>query len=150
MCLPDYQPHRDRETRINSAKMAAESIVRLDLYPAHKKELLSICIWKITEADGNLNTRYRSEQAIQRQMDGEAPRGRGLRHEHVFQQRYLIQRMIENNENPRDVLDDAIGCVVTEEEHNQLLHGQELDGWERYRQAGITVIDLETRQPLEW
>ncbi len=50
--LPIYKPHPDRDMRISSAILAIQHIAPLNLYLAHKKELLSVCIWKITEADG--------------------------------------------------------------------------------------------------
>ena len=52
---PEYKKHKDHEKKIKSAITAIKAILPLELYLAHKKELLSICIWKITEADGKYN-----------------------------------------------------------------------------------------------
>ena len=43
-----------------------------------------------------------------------------------------------------DILKDAIGCTVTVEEHTRLSKFDEEYGWERYRKAGISVIDTQT------
>ena len=42
------------------------------------------------------------------------------------------------------ILKDAIGCTVTKEEHALLKRFDNEYGWERYRKAGLTVIDTQT------
>ena len=136
MTLREYKPHPDREDRIQSAKDAISAIVPLNLYPAHKKELLDVCIWKITEADGKLRVRYWSEGAL-------SAAKKDLRHEHVFERRELVQRLL-NGEPTDTVVSDAIACIVTKQEHIKL--GASLkSGWERYLDAGIRVFDTEKR-----
>ena len=136
MTLPKYKPHPDREDRIQSARDAISAIAPLNLYPAHKKELLSVCIWKITEADGKLNVRYWSEGAI-------SAAKKELRHEHVFERRELVERLLAG-ESTDTVVSDAIACIVTKQEHNQL-GASVKSGWERYLDAGIRVFDTETQ-----
>jgi hypothetical protein len=52
----------DADARIESAIAAIRALLPVPLLPAHKRELLSICIWKVTEADGGkYGTRYRSD-----------------------------------------------------------------------------------------
>jgi len=104
----------------------------LDLYPSHKKELLSICIWKITQADGKYKVRYWSEGAVSAEK-------RKLQHEHVVERKELIQRLLAGEEVDL-VVADAIACIVTEEEH-ALLGKSQASGWSRYRDAGIRVYD---------
>ena len=45
------------------------------------------------------------------------------------------------------ILDQAIGCTVTVEEHKRLAAYETEYGWERYRKAGIVVIDTLTGMP---
>ena len=49
-----------------------------------------------------------------------------------------------------DILENAVGCTVTKDEHDRLDQFKNLDGWERYSRAGIVVIDTEAEKPLEF
>jgi hypothetical protein len=82
MKLPVYKQHLDRDKRISSAKLAIRALIPLDLLLAHKKELLSVCIWKITEADGKTKVRYWTEAAI-------VASKHELQHEHVHERNEL-------------------------------------------------------------
>lgn len=111
-----------------------------DVLPTHKRELLSICLWKVTEAEGGkYGTRFRSRAALQ------APRTE-LAHEHVEERAKLAQLLLEHPDRVDDVIARAIGCVVTRTEHRRLTEvgraRPELDGWARYEAAGIEVVDL--------
>lgn len=131
-----YVSHPDRETRIRSATTAILAILALDLYPAHKRELLSVCIWKLTEADGKWNVRYWSEQALHAAKSE-------LRHEHVYERRDLIERLLAGG-RIEDVVALAVPCLVTVNEHKTLTRdGADEVGWDRYRKASIRVYDLE-------
>mgnify|MGYP006865058110 CR=1 FL=1 len=134
--FPVYKPHKDRIARLASAKKAIAAISKLDLYPAHKKELLSVCIWKITEADGKFNLRYWSEGALSASKSE-------LRHEHVYERKELIERLMRG-ENVDVISALAIACVVTRAEHSRLsaLPESVQTGWERYREAGVRVYDV--------
>jgi hypothetical protein len=137
-----YRTHPDAAKRIESAIIAAKAIVRLDLYPAHKRELLSICIWKMTEAApmSKYQTRYRS-RATRSASESE------LAHDHVYQRKSLIDAMINEPDSVEQVLRQAVACVVTRPEHDALTRISRefpnLDGWERYERAGIDVVDYE-------
>ena len=133
MNLPQYKPHPEREARIASAKEAMSAIVPLALYPAHKRELLGVCLWKITEADGKLKVRYWSEGALTAVK-------KDLRHEHVYERKKLISRLL-SGEAIESVVSDAIACIVTKREHESL-SASEKSGWERYVDVGIRVFDL--------
>lgn len=128
-----YKKHPSREYRIESSICAIRAILPLDILEAHKRELLSVCIWKITEADGKWNVRFRSEKALT-----ESP---NLRHEHVFERKELIDRLL-SEESIESVIRDAKACIVTQEEHIALSK-QSGSGWDRYRGAKIKVFDLE-------
>jgi hypothetical protein len=133
-----YTPHKERDKRISSAVTAIIAILPLDLYSPHKKELLSTCIWKITEADGKFKVRYWSEGALI------AP-AKNLRHEHVFERKELIERLM-SGESVASVISDAIACIVTKDEHD-LLSASAQSGWNRYHDCQIGVFDT---QEQEW
>ena len=140
--LPVYKPHKDREARIASALTAIEALLPLNLYPAHKKELLSTCLWKISEADGKDKVRYWSSGAIN------AEKAAKLHHEHVVERRELIQRLL-SGEPIGDVIEDVTACMVTPEEHKVLGSSTE-SGWNRYRECSIGVYDsMENRWIIE-
>jgi hypothetical protein len=48
------------------------------------------------------------------------------------------------------ILEKVVACTVTKEEHDSLSNFKHLDGWERYQAAGITVIDCETGDVLDF
>jgi hypothetical protein len=132
----------DADARIESALEAIRALLPLALLPAHKRELISICLWKLTEADGGkYGTRYRSEAAL------DAPRSK-LAHEHVYQRARMVRAMLAEPHRLEEFARRAVGCVVTREEHKRLtalgVARPELDGWARYEAAEIRVVDCET------
>ena len=133
---PLYVEHKDRAERIKSAVTAVEAILPLELYLAHKKELISVCIWKITEADGKSKVQFWSEEAI---MD----QGGKLQHEHVYERKELISRLL-SGESVDSVVADAIACMVTKDEH-LILSKSDSNGWQRYRDSGIRVYDSKAQ-----
>ncbi len=132
-----YVPDRRRDERIRSAAVAMAAILPLEIDVLHKRELLGVCLWKVTEADGKWNVRYRSEGA--RGVVG----NRDLCHEHVYPRKYLIKCLLDG-EPVDSVISKAIACIVTRSEHKLLDDVSESAvGWKRYEQAGIRVWNLE-------
>ena len=106
---------------------------------AHKRELLSICLWKLSEVEGGKHgTRFQSEAAVG------APR-RELAHEHVFERAKLVSALLASPNDIDAVVSKAVGCLVTRQEHKRLTHvsrtNPQAEGWERYALAGIKVLD---------
>lgn len=68
--------------------------------------------------------------------------------EHVFERKKVVKALIAEPDRFEEIISDVVGCTVTKEEHNRLTElsrvRPELDRWERYREAGITVLDLAT------
>ena len=130
---------------LRSAQFLTRLIVanRDSLVESHYNEMLKICIWKLTEAEGSSkhNTRFRSTGAIQN------PKGK-LNHEHVVTSRDMRQRIMETPDLVDEIIAEAIGCTVLKSEHQELERVEKLDpnlrGWDRYRAAGIEVWDLLT------
>jgi hypothetical protein len=70
------------------------------------------------------------------------PGSAGLQHERVFQKRKMIDLlMAAKSEEIDGILENAVGCTITTEEHGRLALFDNEYGWERYRKAGIAVID---------
>jgi hypothetical protein len=136
-----FKEHPDAKTRYESAVRIAKAILDLDLYPPHKREFLSVCIWKITEAHGKYYTRFKSRAAL-------ASDRSNLAHEHVYRQKLLINKLLASPQDAESILSKAIGCTVTREEHGKLTVFDQAhpnaDGWQRYKEVGIEVIDTLT------
>jgi hypothetical protein len=146
MHTPQFARHPEADDRIESATRALRAILALDLYPAHKRELLSVCIWKLSEAEsGKYRTRYRSIASI-------GADAKLLAHDHVFERRKLIAQLLADPACVDQVAAQAIGCTITRNEHRRLTTlGREypdVGGWSRYKLAGIAVIDTEHGQRL--
>jgi hypothetical protein len=143
-----FKRHRDADARMESARKLVKLLIgATDLLPSHRKEFIRLALWKVSEAEGGkYSTRYRSLRSIE-------PRAR-LQHEHPCERAKLAEALMANPDRADDLLNLAVGCVVTEDEAallNELSRRRPgLQGWERYREAGITVIDTETGQPLDF
>lgn len=121
-----------------SAARAIEGCLNLDILARHKRNIISGMLWKITEARGKYSTRYRSRRSMEV--------GAKLQHEHVFTRKDLTDRIVADPERVREILCDAIGCVVTVDEHGRLSAvDRSLRGWDRYAAADVEVIDTDAR-----
>jgi len=144
----EYHKHREAAARASSARRAIAALLPLDLYPSHKRELLSICLWKLSEAEGRskYSTRFCSRLALQSQRSE-------LAHEHVFERKKLIDELMADPSSLERIVERAIGCTVTRAEHARLSamsrRRPELDGWARYRAARIRVVDRTTGELLK-
>jgi vacuolar-type H+-ATPase subunit I/STV1 len=122
----------DQEKILKSAVIAVKNILDMNgVLEVHKKQLLGLMIWKITERKGKYNTEYISEESSKLNDIKQ------LSHEHVFTRKYLIEKLINNPEEYRDILKNAIGCTVTREEQKQLTKIKGIEGWDRYQKSGI-------------
>ncbi len=75
-----------------------------------------------------------------------------LRHEHVVSRKDLIDELLRENADIEGVLLQALACTVTSTEHGEKLGSvpKLIRGTDRYRIAGICVIDTETGNPAPW
>lgn len=59
----------------------------------------------------------------------------------------MVRKLLDCHPGQVDeILDLAVGCTVTRAEHLELNKCDEFDGWERYRKAGIRVVDVKGSQ----
>jgi len=140
-----FEPHPKADEQCRSAITLIKAILPLDLYPAHKRRFLSNGLWKLTEAEGRTkyHLRHCSQAALNSLAKGRVKR---LRHEHVYRRKELVDRLIAHPDQADTIIADAIACVVTKAEHDRLAKvdrkNPEIDGWDRYTQAEIKVIEL--------
>lgn len=131
-----YKAHPEGEQRRRVLRELIEAVLLVPLDDKYKRKVLNDLLWKYTEADGKYNTRHRSVAA------SEYTSNHGLRHDHVFTKKELIGQLMEPSPTQvHQILERAIGCVVTKDEHTALSRfDRKHSGWERYRQAGIEYL----------
>lgn len=139
---PDWKPHPDADARRESAIALAKAVLAGEgVSDSHRRQALSLAIWKYTEADGKWRTRYRSVAAVGVDY-------RLLNHEHVLTRKQLIDLMLKEGSACDEIMATAIGCCVLREEHRRLTAVERADptlaGWERYRAAAVPVVDQAT------
>jgi hypothetical protein len=141
-----YVERPDRGEVVNSAVRGIEVILQHqdELLDRHVNLLLSDLIWKISEADGGkYGCRYRSAEVLHSKTE------QAIRHEHVVRRKTLRIRLRADPSRAREIIRDAIACVVTKAEDDRLRAvDPSREGWARYHDAGITVIDMATDQSL--
>lgn len=133
---PIYKEHKDHDRRIESAKTIINTLVSLDIYFPHQKELISNALWKITEADGKYKLRYWSEGSLSDIQSN-------WHHEHVHERKALVSRLL-SGEMIDDVIKDVIACIVTRDEHKKLNQSKS-QGWARYLDMSIRVYDSKEK-----
>lgn len=123
-----------------------------DVEPAHKRELISIGLWKWTEAEGfrphpKYHIRLRSVGSI------DVGRTAKVNHEHVWTRSWITGELLRREGWTLDELREflvqyGVACIVTTDEHARLSQSR-ATGWQRYREAGVLVWDMLTDQPFE-
>jgi hypothetical protein len=119
--------------------------------PAHHRQVLSIALWKWTEAGGvsphpKYNIRYVSSGVL------EAIEPVAINHEHVHTRKTMVAKLLTrglSNRAAREYL-EARGeaCVVTVAEHAQL-GASNKSGWARYVDADIGVFDRQLQHYVD-
>jgi hypothetical protein len=135
-----YWGPAENEEEIFTAAIATArfAVSSPDLFDKYRSELLDNVLWLVTVApSGKYGTRFRSRAAV------EDPAAQ-LRHEHVYTRRTLIRQMMADPSCIEQIIRErAIGCVVTKDEHRRLTpFDRSHEGWDRYREAGIEVLDM--------
>jgi hypothetical protein len=138
-----FKPHAQFEERKRSAVTLIKLLLadkKPEVLSAHYRELLTILLWKITEAESSKHkTRFQSQGALDSSDKSK------LRHDHVFQRSKMIVALEKAApQDVDDILNTAVACTVTVEEHDHLSRFDDEYGWERYRKAKIAVIDTQT------
>jgi hypothetical protein len=138
-------PHASDHLR-SAAALARFALTSDDLTEEHRYRLLNNAVWYVTEAAGKYKTRFRSASVLS--LETKAPLRKWwseLRHDHVTRRAALLQQLKTADADVEAILRSAVSCVVTKSEHERLSRFDEtLDGWDRYRAAGVDVYDMAT------
>ncbi len=141
--LPAFAPFErraDADARVASALNAVCALLAADLLPAHRRELLSTCLWKLSLAEprSKYATRYVSAATLA------SGRSEWV-HEHVNERVRLVDALVDGTLVPAALAAEVLACIVTKREHVRLGEAARLDpglhGWARYRAARIAVVD---------
>jgi hypothetical protein len=143
----EYKPKKNRDEVVTSAYagiklLLSESAKNIIL--VHKKELLTILLWKLTGLDGKYNCRYATKGSLEN-LDKE------IQHEHVYTRKEIIEELLEKPDDYKEILSKAVACIVLKEEHDLLskLDDSRINGFERYKKCGLTVIDRLTGKAID-
>lgn len=131
--------------RSSALELVRQILPMQGVHTRHHRELLSIALWKWTEAPGaaphpKYNLRYVSRGVLA--MDDAK-----VNHDHVWPRKWIIDELLSKNSWAPDALEDFLGtygiaCVVTTDEHARL-SGKTRTGWQRYVDAGVDVWDRQ-------
>lgn len=140
LLLP-YVRAKNSKEKIDSARELVRVALRdTSMLPAHRKHLLKLAQWWVTEADGKWKTRFRSVEVVRLARDD--PHSDVLiNHEHVYGRAELADRMLRDHGQVDDILELCVGCIVTVEEHRRLSAQRHQRGWDRYLEAKVPVLD---------
>ena len=137
------------EKRASAVALAVAVMEVRDSLQAHRNELLSICVWKWTEAHGKYRgCRYWTRAALDADQ-------RQLAHEHVVPRRQLVRALIDLPTASEEAVVDlltrmGVACVVTRNEHDRLPEAPwaelVVNPWARYE--GVEVVDTWAARPL--
>lgn len=130
-----------RRDHLAGGVAAVRAIVSADGIPDRlARDLLNMVTWYATEHPHKYQIRWRSAEAVK--YRGKR-KGSALRHEHVFSRKWLIDNLLEHPGHVEDILKSAIACLVRKGEAARLDRVPDaVHGWERYRAAGIEVLDM--------
>lgn len=131
---------------LRPVKRAVTQAIREQIYHGYERSLAKARgnphVWSKYEED-----RHWSKAAADRVLSGKAERGkRELNRDHVFTAASLVDELLERQRTiieTADLLDlRLVTCTVLAKEHADLGKApKDLSGWDRYRWAGITVLD---------
>lgn len=137
---------KDFEERLESARKLVRFALSAELHPDARRRVLNEALWIATESEypkHKLSFRTPHADAEILRKDADTELGARVRHEHVMPRKWLRERIIQNPDDAEAVLASAVGCVVTVAEAEILDRIKDAVGWDRYKQAGLTVIEVQ-------
>ena len=141
-----YSPPSTLPEQLAEIKLLLDAIRKLDISPALQKRMLVHTLWQVAIVTGNTQSsfigQFRSEGVLRE-------RGLKIERDHIYRKENLVRQLLEPSPDLDLIVSRAHCCVVTKDEHDRLgrIDGQ-IDGWNRYRAAGIIVYDM-ARVPAE-
>jgi hypothetical protein len=140
------------ERRDSALRLIQQMLALRDVLSVHHSELLSIGLWKWTEASGVApHAKYHVPLRSYGAIDLATPAS--INHEHVWPRKWMVDQLLQRQdwtaESLRQFLETyGVACVVTVEEHARL-GASRSSGWARYIDAGIRVRDMRTGEEVD-
>lgn len=135
-----YSQRSNFDALLADLKKVIAHLLQLDINLSLKKRLLVHSVWEVTKLNGDFKGRYRSKGALVSEVE--------IQRDHVLQKARIVERLLANPDQMESILADVIHCVVTRAEHEMLTTysrmNPDIDGWERYKGAGVEVLDMLT------
>jgi hypothetical protein len=133
-----FRPRADLSQRLTDIVTVLAAIRPLEIHPATKREMLDRALWLVAELSGDFAPRHRSDGVLR-------TLGVKIQRDHVFPRSNLIADILNGQEPLQQIVERAVCCLVTEDEHRRLsLAPPEAVGWDRYRIAEVEVRDMST------
>ena len=149
-----FEEHPDAKARLDRAKRAITSILNLndnDIHLQFKKDILRrlLYAWTRAELKKPHATLYQSEDACRQKHKPGI-----LIHEHVTHRWKIVDELINNPDKDKidGILKSCLACTVTRSDDIKLRKAEKnrknLEGWDRYKAAKITVYNTQNGEPL--
>lgn len=142
LCLP-YRPRCSK-----CLKVIAEAFAILDdlrpllTQPAWFRDAaINDILWRLSEGVGPTIPHKFLEVHFRSLAAHASPVARGLQHDHVFQRAVIHEQILYQPDRASLTAAKVVACIVTKEEHKRLSKPSKLDGWDRYKEARVEVID---------
>jgi hypothetical protein len=132
-----YVAQPNNAADLKDIELLLQTIRALPIHAGIKKKMLNHAIWLVAEVSGNFRGRYRSAGVLKTV-------GVPIQRDHVFPRKMLVEELLLPEANVTSVIERSQCCIVTREEHKLLTKvPQQFIGWERYKQAGVIVHDMQ-------
>jgi hypothetical protein len=135
---------RSRKSREESfARFKNEVLDVLDMKrtdEGFKREVLGkVVLWHPT---GHFGVRYHTHDAKVRRPGGK------LQRDHAHTRQSLVNRIFAEEDLEKVFEDAGVLVRVTPKGHERLREFASEDGWDRYRKAGLVVLEIESGKPV--
>jgi len=137
-----YKRKADADAQMDSAFEVLQTVLNNpNITKKHKKEVINIMLWNVSQIDGKYSVQYRSEGVLHDEDEK-------VQHEHVITRKEIVNSLLEHPDQVKEILEQVLACIVTESEHKKLSLVKDAKGWERYEKAGIKVFDMVTNERI--
>ncbi len=132
-----FIPSAEQEASLVAIVRLIEAIRTCSMPAPSKKRMLVHALWEVARVSGNFYPRYRSKTVT-------TTIGLRIQRDHIHQKKRIVELLIANPDyQSSDAVDKAQCCIVTDAEHRELHRiDQTIDGFDRYRVAGIEICDM--------
>jgi hypothetical protein len=139
-----YRAREDLQERISAVQEVIAFLRDSHLPLDRKKRMLHHAVWEVSIALGDSRPEFRSAGFLKQ------TEGTKTQREHVYKRQRIVEDILRNEEPLDAIVKRIVHCMVTKDEHEKLddIPDKNLDGWARYRAAGIEVFSCAGDEPM--